>query len=85
MTREDILNELDRRGVGELVKVVYKKISPYMKARYKQEYITPEAWIYPKGYKGFGYLITEEDWNDKEDYHAKSLFDTLVGEVNNCK
>lgn len=81
MNREDIIKELEKRGIADKVKVIFKKQSPYMKSRYKKEYIESEAWIYPKAYKSFGYLITESDWNEPKDLHAWGIMETLEGEL----
>lgn len=73
MKRQDILNELQ----GIKAKVRFYKRSPYMINRYKEEYITPEAWIYT-GNTPAGYCVTEEDYNNKE--WRKGFFDMIKAE-----
>jgi len=79
MTREDIIRELKDRDVVDKVKVRFFKESPYMKNRYKKEYVTSEAWIYHKAISGHGNLIREKDFNNKK--IRDSFFDMVAGEV----
>ena len=58
MTRGEIIQELEKRNIT-FKKVIFKKRSPYMARRYKEEYISWEAWIYT-GSSKIGYLITSE-------------------------
>ena len=70
MNKGDVVNELK----GFKVKIKYYAKSPYMKRRYKPEYITSEAWIYTKA-SSRGQLITEEDYNNEE--YRKVFFDMI--------
>jgi hypothetical protein len=75
MTKQDIQNEL--AGISG-IRIRFYKVSRYMKARYKPEYVTPECWIYT-GDTPHGYLVTEEDYNN--DNSRKAIFDMIRGEA----
>jgi len=71
MTRQDILKEVE--GLKN-VRVRFYLKSPYMKRRYKLEYVTPEAWIFCPNTPA-GYLIIEETYNNLE--YRKQFFDMI--------
>ncbi len=72
--KERVLQELD--GV-KITKVRYYKESPYMKRRYKPEFVQQEVWIYTNNIPA-GYLVTEDDFNNEE--YRKGFFDMIRGE-----
>lgn len=71
MTKQNVIDEL--AGIKN-VKIKFFAKSPYMKRRYKKEFITPEAWIYTP-VSSLGQLITEESYNDPE--YRKQFFDMI--------
>ena len=77
MIKEDILKEL--KGLD--CKVRFYKVSPYQKRRFKPEYVGSEAWIYNNktSYRGYGYMITEEDYNNEE--YRGNFFDMIREEA----
>jgi len=79
MTKQDIQRELE--GIDG-VRIKFYKVSPYMKRRYKPEYVTPECWIYT-GNTVSGYLVTEEDYNNENS--RKFLFDMIREEARHCQ
>ena len=71
MKKEDIEKEL--QGIKG-IKIIFKEVSPYMKARYKPEYWEAEAWIYTPT-TTVGYCITTEDYSNIE--YRKNFFDMI--------
>lgn len=71
MTRQDIVNEL--QGMKN-IRIKFFEKSPYQARRYKPEFVESEAWIYTPNCQ-FGYLITMEDYNNKE--YRKEFFDMI--------
>ena len=64
MNKQDIIVGLEKAGI-KYTKVKFYTESPYMKNRYKPEFITPEAWVYTPNCP-YGYVITQETWDDVE-------------------
>ena len=75
MTKADIEKEL--QGIKG-IKIIFKEVSPYMKARYKPEFWEAEAWIYTP-ITTAGYCITTEDYNNEE--YRKGYFDMIREEA----
>lgn len=56
MNKKEIIIALERRGLKN-PKVRFYKKSPFMKHRYKDQFVESEAWI-------GRYVITDEMWNN---------------------
>ena len=64
MTRKLFLEKLKEKGI-KYNKVIFYEKSPYQKRRFKPKYVGWEAWLY-KEKNSIGFLITRDDWQDKE-------------------
>ena len=58
-------------------KFKYYNESPYMKKRFKPEFVQSECWVYVDGNKN-GYMITEDDFNSIT--YSETFIDMILAE-----
>lgn len=77
--KEQVKKEMGNR---KNYKIRYYKQSPWMKRRYKPEFVQQEIWIYTP-VTTCGHVITEDTYNNKE--YWKECFDMIKEECDDHK